>query len=85
LVASCVGGVGEIITDDTGYPVRDIDSIQSYIQAIEAVFQTPATAEQRAMKAKQYVEKMHTRNLFYQSIAELPGYLHPTQAMEKDL
>src|SRR5204863_6311963 len=51
IVASAVGGVPEVVTPETGYPVAEVDEPAAYVAAIEALQADPgaATAKSRAL------------------------------------
>ena len=48
VVASAVGGVPEVITPETGYPVVDVDDPSAYVAAIKALLTDPAAATRRS-------------------------------------
>lgn len=52
IVASMVGGVPEVVTERTGYPVADVDDVDAYAAAIAAMVADPAgvTARSSAMR-----------------------------------
>lgn len=75
VVASCVGGVGDIITEERGYPVNDIEDISAYISRIEEVFENPALAEKKGLAAQNYVLREHSNDAFEQALFDVPGYM----------
>lgn len=74
VVASCVGGVGDIINEKTGFPVRDIEDISLYAKAIRYALENPSEAERLALAAKQYVESEHTQAAFELALLNTEGY-----------
>jgi glycosyltransferase involved in cell wall biosynthesis len=75
VVASCVGGVGDIITEERGYPVTDIENIATYVYRINQVLDNPALAENKALAAREYVLKEHMGDAFAQALLDVPGYM----------
>jgi glycosyltransferase involved in cell wall biosynthesis len=59
IVASEVGGVGELITDETGWPVREIESIDAYVAALREMLGDPEERARRAERLKALVESRH--------------------------
>lgn len=74
IVASCVGGIGELITEQTGYPIKNIENISDYVNAIKAILDNPEEAENRAKKAREYILKNYTRELFFKNLKEIQNY-----------
>jgi glycosyltransferase involved in cell wall biosynthesis len=64
IIASDVGGISELVTDETGWLVRPYDDVSAYIQAINQVIQTPEVARNR----------VHTMKLHLASDFSATGY-----------
>lgn len=75
VVASCVGGVGDIVTEKHGYPVSNIEDISSYVEKINQVLSNADTAEEKAIFAREYVLNNHSNSVFAKSLLEVPGYI----------
>lgn len=75
IVASRVGGVGDIVTEEQGYPVADIDNVALYVARINEVLADPAQAETKAAAARDYVKSEHSEAAFAQALAVIPGYM----------
>lgn len=62
IIASDVGGVSELVTDDTGWLITELDDERAYVTAIEQVLADPqeVARRQRAMKEKLGVERSWT-------------------------
>lgn len=71
IIASIVGGIGELITEETGYPVKNIENIEEYVKAIRQALDNPLDAENRAKKAREYVLLKHDGKLFCQQYLEI--------------
>ena len=75
VVASCVGGVGEIITMERGYPVADIENLSSYISCLQSVFSDVIGTERKVSSARQYVLKEHALGNFEHVLRGVEGYV----------
>jgi len=75
IVASQVGGVGDIVTNERGYPVADIENISFYVARINEALNDPACAEAKAGAAREYVCSEHSDVVFTQVLAAIPGYM----------
>lgn len=75
VVASCVGGVGDIVTETRGYPVSDIESVALYVARILEVLGDPILAEAKAAAAREYVMSEHSDKAFIQALATTTGYM----------
>jgi len=67
IVASNVGGVGDIVNTKTGYPVA-MDDIDGYVKSLQAIRDNPALAKQKATKARRVVETRHTWQHFLSQV-----------------
>lgn len=64
IIGSVVGGIGEVLTDQTGWPVSDPNDPQQYVNGLlEALFD-PAEAERRAQEMLRRLEDHHSWNGF---------------------
>ncbi len=75
IVASRVGGVGDIVTEERGYPIADIDNVALYVARINEALGDPVGAESKAARAREYVKSEHSEASFAQAIAAIPGYM----------
>ncbi|GAB2984700.1 glycosyltransferase family 4 protein [Nocardioides montaniterrae] len=57
VVASAVGGVPEVITEDTGYPVTDLLDAGAYVAAIEELVADPASATKRVVAVRELIAR----------------------------
>ncbi len=74
IVASCVGGVGDIINNETGYPVYNIDEVSDYVKEIRSVFENSGEAQSRANSARELIEKEYTQQKFDSILLNTSGY-----------
>jgi glycosyltransferase involved in cell wall biosynthesis len=75
IVASCVGGVGDIITEHTGFPVKNVEDIAAYVRGIEEALRDPTDAETRAMAARRLIQNEYTLARFEAGLAGCEGYM----------
>ncbi|VVN35094.1 glycosyltransferase [Pseudomonas fluorescens] len=75
VIAPTVGGVGELITENTGYPLPERPTVDDYEQALRYVVNEPAQALQRAKQLHDLVVQRHSWDHFVASIAAVPDYL----------
>lgn len=75
IVATCVGGVGSIVTELQGYPVFEINNVALYVARIEEALNNPLQAEERAKRASKYVRTEYTDTIFAKTLASTPGYM----------
>ncbi|HTA37426.1 MAG TPA: glycosyltransferase family 4 protein [Candidatus Acidoferrales bacterium] len=70
IVASDVGGVGELVRADTGWPIRAGAPVESYVRALREVIAQPAEAESRTKKLHHIVGSEHGDAQFYRAIEQ---------------
>jgi glycosyltransferase involved in cell wall biosynthesis len=74
IVASCVGGISDIINEKTGFPIQDIEDVSLYAKAIRYALENPSEAESLALAAKKYVENEHAPLKFELTLFNTEGY-----------
>lgn len=75
IVASRVGGVGDIVTEERGFPVADIENAEMYVARINEVLADQAQAETKAAAAREYVKSEHSETAFARAQADIWGYM----------
>lgn len=71
-----IGGIGELVTESTGYPVSDAGLPAEYVAALRRILNAPAEAASRAESARQIVLTRHSREAFDRAMsAMLDGVL----------
>jgi len=78
VVASCVGGVGDIVIEERGYPVLDIECVAQYVGRIGEVLDNAAVAEAKAARAREYVMREHSETAFLQALRSVEHYINTT-------
>ena len=74
VIAPTVGGVGELITEQTGYPLPERPSVDDYAAALKVVVADPEGAQRRAECLRGLIERRHSWPAFVAAVAALPGY-----------
>lgn len=77
VIAPTVGGVAELITPETGYPLPQAPSAQDYCRALQRLAQEPGEALARAERLLERIETQHQWNSFVAELPRIPGYLSP--------
>ena len=72
-VASRVGGVGDVVTEDTGWPVEDVLDPAAYVAAIERMCADPAEVTRRATNLKRHVEERFSPEVYLESLRTIVG------------
>ncbi|PVZ88263.1 hypothetical protein C9426_08730 [Serratia sp. S1B] len=85
IVASCVGGVVDIVSEERGYPVEQVEDIASYVAKINAVFDDLEIAEEKSALARAYVEEQYSYSAFTQALSDVPDYFLLRDISEKNL
>ena len=75
VIAPTVGGVAELITPETGYPLPEDPSVEDYVQALQNLVKHPAQALARAERLLEKIETRHQQASFLAAVSEIPGYL----------
>lgn len=75
VVAPLVGGVGEVLTEATGFPVERFDDVAAHVAAITEVIADPDEAQRRAARAQELVREQFSPAAFEARLSQIPGYL----------
>jgi glycosyltransferase involved in cell wall biosynthesis len=70
IVASAVGGVPELITEETGWPIRDIEDIDAYVAALRQAISEPETRVRRAEALKTFASERHAASTYDRALRE---------------
>lgn len=71
IVASSVGGVPEMIDDDTGWPVEDVRSVDAYVKVIRAALAAPRERVARAQRLRERARGRHSMPAYVEQISEV--------------
>ncbi|KXK43346.1 MAG: LmbE family protein [Nitrosomonas europaea] len=75
VIAPAVGGVGELVSVETGYPLPERPSVDDYEQALRAVSESPQQAIARADRMLERVLARHNWDSFVEAVERVPGYV----------
>jgi glycosyltransferase involved in cell wall biosynthesis len=75
IVAALVGGVGELITEETGWPVTDHQNPAAFATALRAVAADPEEAARRAARLRQILTQRHSEAAHSAALSAAPGFL----------
>ncbi len=80
IVASAVGGVGELVDEETGWLIDDIDDAWAYVQALDEIRAHPDQADQRAKAMLVRLGRRHNWETYRETLAREPqeagGLIH---------
>lgn len=75
VIAPDVGGIGEIIDEDTGWLVPHGGAVDHYLQALADIEAQPAEAARRVARAQQRLLERHSLAHFMDVLESIPGYI----------
>jgi glycosyltransferase involved in cell wall biosynthesis len=75
VVAPDVGGIRELVDDETGWLVRDSNDVHAFVRALRSVRAAPAEADRRRRQLMERVVKDHNWQDFRHRLAIEPGFL----------
>ncbi len=75
VVAPMVGGLPELVTEQTGWPVERFDDIDAYVTALTKLAGSRDEAHRRAEAGYVLLEEQFSRAAFDAALDSLPGYL----------
>lgn len=74
IVAPTVGGVGELVSESSGYPLPEKPTAEDYRAAMESMIANPTEAEARARAMLDLIDGRHTWPRFVEQVKGLEGY-----------
>lgn len=80
VVAPDVGGIGELIDDETGWLVTSPDAVDEYVAALRYIETHPDEAARRVAQAQVRLAQRHSLSTFMDALERVPGYLQVSQA-----
>ncbi|UDM51226.1 glycosyltransferase [Cupriavidus sp. MP-37] len=75
LIAPTVGGVGELVSDQTGYPLKEYPEPADYIEGMHAIANAPEVALAKTQRLCALIDERHGWEAFARSVRALHGYL----------
>jgi glycosyltransferase involved in cell wall biosynthesis len=83
VIAPLVGGIGELVTEDTGFPVSGPDAVGEYVGRLREVLADRSLAGPRVRAATELLRERHSRKAFVARLREVPGYLSGASPAEE--
>ena len=74
VVASNVGGIAELINEESGYLIEPFDSVSAFVSAIKNILENQKEAQFRAAHALEIIKHRHAVGTFKHSLVNLVGY-----------
>ena len=74
-----MGGVRELVSEETGYPLPERPTVDDYERAIRQLIGDPLDAVTRAEHMLARVQTRHSWAGFVGALAQVPGYVRPLQ------
>lgn len=75
VVAPAVGGIGELVSDDTGWLVPDPEDAAGYLRALQHIRQAPQEAARRTRNMRELVASRHSWSAYSAAMAQAPSFL----------
>ncbi len=75
VVASAVGGIPELLTSETGWPIIDYQDPLSYVSALREVKYSPETAIAKTELMIRTIEKKHSWFQYLDTLKQSPSFL----------
>lgn len=79
IIAPTVGGVRELVSEETGYPLPERPTVDDYERAIRQLIGDPLEALSRAEHMLARVQARHSWAGLVGALAQVPGYVGPQQ------
>lgn len=80
VIAPAVGGVGELISADTGYLLPENPSVEEYKLALHELLSDRAESLARASRLLELIESRHSWLTFIEAVELIPGYVDKSAA-----
>ncbi len=75
VIAPDVGGISELINQQTGFLVSRCDAVQEYTDVLQELIRDFSRAEIKAEDARSLVCEKHSWTAFQKAVRQVPGYL----------
>lgn len=75
IIAPAIGGIGELIDDDTGWLITDIDNPRAYVHALSEIRRKPVEAARRAELLRERILTRHSWPRYMESMSIAPSFL----------
>ncbi|MCO5084570.1 MAG: glycosyltransferase family 4 protein [Rhizobiaceae bacterium] len=82
IVAPDVGGIGDFVTEETGWLVSGSEAVDEYVAALCEIEENPELACRKVHAAQRLVRERHGWERFASSLASLPGFIETSLVEE---
>lgn len=82
IVASSVGGIPELINEETGYIVDEVELVEAYVTAIRRALDDPEERRKRWSNAIDLIQKRHSHENFLKQMERINGYFYPAASAD---
>jgi len=83
IIAPTVGGVGELVTNETGYPLEEQASVEDYLVTLKKIKNHPEETAKRGTNMLDLVLQKHSWNKFVLDVKKLNGYLEESEKVNQ--
>jgi len=84
IVSSNVGGVEELVTENTGWPVNPFDDVDQYCTLLNRAYIDKSSTKERVSNGIRLINHRHTWKSFTDTL-ESTGFLPATAVKEKKI
>lgn len=75
IVSSNVGGISELVNDDTGWLISDLHDPNPYIQALQEIARDSGKAQSKVARMRERVRSLHSWEAYLAEFAKLPSFI----------
>jgi glycosyltransferase involved in cell wall biosynthesis len=76
IIAPTVGGVSELVSQSTGYPLSERPEARDYEQALRKLLNNPDETARRVMRMTRLINKRHSKEAFLKRLSLIPNYCY---------
>lgn len=74
VVASMMGGIGDLVSEETGWPVLAVNDVEAYCEAVRRMVASPADRQTRSAAGLAQIREHHSFGAFAGLLQAVPGY-----------
>ncbi|MCI4677908.1 glycosyltransferase [Rhodoblastus acidophilus] len=75
IIASDVGGIGELVDEDTGWLIEDARNPAAYLEALREIRNNPEKVRKRLLKMRERLDLRHTWTFYLNECSVKPSFL----------
>jgi glycosyltransferase involved in cell wall biosynthesis len=81
IISPLVGGIGDLVCDETGYPVSSCEGVLDYVAALRLIARESNSATDKIARMRELIKTRHDNDSF---ASVLSTYINPAQPKEID-